>query len=152
MPNAGTQTDEEAIPCPAIDGGCGAEFMCVVCGHSCCNPCELEGGWTDMGQEEPVIIPVCGLYCFSQLESNHHRTHSLPDPGQKICSKMFDVDEYEWRVENGDGIVFTEKGEERVFLNAYRESGCTDKEGHYYIPRVCITLACLKEIMANQEQ
>ena len=150
MPNAGTQTDkEEAIPCPAIvgggDGGDGVEFACVVCRNKCSKPHELDDGWETGGQMEPVVIQVCGLYCRAQLDGNHRCTRGLPGPDQVMHTRIAEEYDSKWTVGACDGIIFTEGGIEYIFLTAYRE----DSECEY-IPRVCITLAVLMEILAKQ--
>jgi hypothetical protein len=149
MSGTGTQTDEEvAIPCPAIVGGviggCGV-FACVVCEHLCCKLHEMDDGWTSEGPKEPVHLPLCSLYCLAQLDGNHRRVRGLPDPHQVIHTRIGGEDVTNWRIENGDGIVFMEDGVEYIFLTEYRENS-----GNGYIPRVCITLAVLMEILAKQ--
>jgi len=145
MPDAGTQTEEEvAIPCPAIVGD-GTEFMCVVCEHKSCKPHEMDDGWTNEGQQEPVHLQLCDLYCRLQLDDNHRRTRCLPGPDQIIKTPIVGEDVTNWRIENGDGIVFMEDGVEYIFLTENRENS-----GNGYIHRVCITLAVLMEILAKQ--
>jgi len=142
MSEAGTQTEKEkAIQCSAIVDG---EGKCVVCGHMCAS-IEMDDGMANEIQQEPVYLQLCGLYCRLQLDDNHRRTRGLPGPDQIIKTPIVGEDVTNWRIENGDSIVFMEDGVEYIFLTEYRENS-----GNGYIHRVCITLAVLMEILAKQ--
>lgn len=142
MPNAGTQTKKkEAIACPNVyDKG---EGKCVVCGHTC-SFMERDDGLTS--NCEPVCIRVCSPHCLVQLDQNHRNAYGLPDPNQMIKTPMHDEDVTNWRIDNGNGVVFMENGKMFIFLTAYYD------QGHEYIPHVCIELSELLRILANQGQ
>ena len=146
MPGTKTQTGEkeEAIPCPNVYGEGKGEDKCVVCGCTC-PPMEMDDGMANC--DIPVWILVCSPKCLIRLDQNHRSVYDLPDFNHTIETPMDGENVTSWRIDNGNGAVFTENGKKFLLLTAYHVR--EDKE---YIPRAFIELSELLKILAKQKQ
>ncbi len=144
MSGTKTQTGEkeEAIPCPNVYGEGKGEDKCVVCGCTC-PPMEMDDGMANC--DIPVWILVCSPKCRVWLDQNHRRTYGLPKPEQMIETRMHGENGTSWRLDYGNGVVFTENGKKFLLLTAYH-----DREDEEYIPCACIELSELLKILTKQ--
>jgi hypothetical protein len=95
----------------------------------------------------PVWIRACSPNCLIRLDQNHRRAYGLPDFNHKIETLMDGEDVTSWRIDNGNGVVFTENGKKFLLLTAYH-----DREDEEYIPCAFIELSELLKILAKQKQ